>query len=77
MISAKLSMDVVLQIYVLLVSLWGTSGQMGQLSSCDLGLCFCVVPTRSVDCFPRPQISGSDFKFTSIPQDLPPDTRIL
>ena len=48
----------------------------GQARACP-DVCACIGTTQTMDCSPRPEITGTDFQFTSIPQNGPLNTRTM
>lgn len=49
----------------------------GRLQRACPDVCSCIGATRTMDCTPRPDLTGTDFRFTSIPQNGPLDIRIM
>ena len=50
---------------------------LGQQQRACPDVCSCIGATNTMDCTPRPDLTGTDFRFTSIPQNGPLDVRIM
>ena len=66
-----------LRLSVLLQALLQDAMVHGQAPRACPDVCSCIGLTDTMDCTPRPDVTGTDFKFTTIPQLGPLDTRVM